>query len=100
LNTEEYERRMNVLIEESPYERVTNNPLDNMVNKAKDGIHGAIHDLNLSTYFQYALKISNPKVTQMYGIPKITRREKATNYERNQQLFPEIIKAMPPVMVL
>jgi hypothetical protein len=71
LDTEEYERRMNVLIEEGPYERVTNNPLDNMVNKAKDGIHGAINDLNLSAYFQYALKVSNPKVPQMYGLPKI-----------------------------
>jgi hypothetical protein len=46
-------------------------PLNKMINEAKKGIHFALKNLKLSQYFQYSLKVSNPRLPQMHVLAKI-----------------------------
>jgi hypothetical protein len=59
------------LIEEGDYELFDGNPLNHMVDVAKVTIHDMIEKLQLQQFHQYTLKVSNPRVPEMYGLPKI-----------------------------
>jgi hypothetical protein len=47
------------------------NPLNEMINEAKNRIRLALKNLNLSQFFQYSLKVSNLRVPELHGLAKI-----------------------------
>jgi hypothetical protein len=71
LHVKEYNKILYQLIDEDPYRMTLQNPLNEMINEAKNGIHLAPKNLNLSQFLQYSLKVSNLRVPEMHGLAKI-----------------------------
>jgi hypothetical protein len=49
---------------------MTLNTLTRTVEKAKNMIREVVKTMNLSSYWKYKLKVSNPQIPLLYGLPK------------------------------
>lgn len=68
LEKSEYDIRMNELLNDGPYERIKNNPLNKMI-KEFDTIRS--ENKTFEKNLQFSLIVSNPNVAKLYGLPKI-----------------------------
>jgi hypothetical protein len=60
-------------IDEGLYELITSNPLTRTVESAKNMIRKVVETMNLSSYWKYKLKVSNPQIPLLHGLPKIQK---------------------------
>jgi hypothetical protein len=77
MDKEKYNEGMQRFIDDGPYELMTSNPLNRTVESAKNMIRELVETVNLSSYWKNQLKVSNPQIPLLYGLPK-------THKERNK----------------
>jgi hypothetical protein len=73
MDKEKYDEGMQQLTDDGPYELMTSNPLTRTLESAKNMIRKMVETMNLSSYWKYKLKVSNPQIPLLYGLP--TRRK-------------------------
>jgi hypothetical protein len=71
MDKNKYDENMHKLIQDGPYILMTTNPLNKMITSARNTVKEIIDTMNLSPYTTYKLKVSNPHVPLLYGLPKI-----------------------------
>lgn len=69
LDRPEYVRRMEMMLSEGDYTKLSYNPLNKMKSKVHEVLTKHFNTIGKSTVWK--LKNSNPQVPRMYGLPKI-----------------------------
>jgi hypothetical protein len=71
LDKGEYDKRMVNLINSGPYTKLNKNSLQEMIDSARKTINNVVTSLKLPSYMKYRLMNSNPRVPDLYDLPKI-----------------------------
>jgi hypothetical protein len=68
IDVQDYNQRIEDLINEGPYEEITYNPLSKMINSVRSSMNNI--KSKYGTTFDMKFTVSNPKVPRLYGLPK------------------------------